>query len=93
MALAFNLGSFVVEYAVIVAHVRLLTELKDRADRLREERYGSERRTPSESGTRPVARARDRRSLFREVMPTVVADVPARRCHLNMPHEEDSRSR
>ena len=39
-ALAFNLGSFVVEYAVIVAHVRLLAELKDRADRLREERYG-----------------------------------------------------
>ena len=43
LALAFNLGSFVVEYAVIVAHVRLLTELKDRADRLREERYGPER--------------------------------------------------
>jgi hypothetical protein len=38
-ALAYNLGSFVVEYAVIVAHVRLLAELKDRADRLREERY------------------------------------------------------
>ena len=36
LAVAFNLGSFVVEYAVIVAHVRLLTELKDRADRLRE---------------------------------------------------------
>ena len=41
-ALAYNLGSFVVEYAVIVAHVRLLTELKDRADQLREERYGPE---------------------------------------------------
>ena len=40
LAVAFNLGSFVVEYAVIVAHVRLLTELKDRADRLREERHG-----------------------------------------------------
>ena len=39
-AVAFNLGSFVVEYAVIVAHVRLLSELKERADRLREERYG-----------------------------------------------------
>ena len=39
-AIAFNLGSFVVEYAVIVAHVRLLAELKDRADQLREERYG-----------------------------------------------------
>jgi hypothetical protein len=39
-ALAFNLGAFVVEYAVIGAHVRLLTELKDQADRMREERYG-----------------------------------------------------
>jgi hypothetical protein len=39
-ALAYNIGSFVVEYAVIVAHVRLLADLKDRADRLREERYG-----------------------------------------------------
>jgi hypothetical protein len=41
-AVAYNVGSFVVEYAVIVAHVRLLTELKDRADRMREERYGPE---------------------------------------------------
>jgi predicted MFS family arabinose efflux permease len=41
-ALAYNIGSFAVEYAVIVAHVRLLTELKDRADKLREERYGPE---------------------------------------------------
>jgi hypothetical protein len=40
LAVAFNLGSFIVEYGVIVSHVRLLTELKDRADRLREERYG-----------------------------------------------------
>jgi hypothetical protein len=40
LALAFNLGSFIVEYGVIVSHVRLLAELKDRADRLREERYG-----------------------------------------------------
>jgi hypothetical protein len=40
LALAFNLGAFVVEYAVIVVQVRLLTELKDRADRLREARYG-----------------------------------------------------
>jgi hypothetical protein len=39
LALAFNLGSFVVEYAVIVAHVRLLTELKDQADRMRAARY------------------------------------------------------
>jgi hypothetical protein len=43
LAVAFNLGSFVVEYAVIVAHVRLLTGLKDRADRLREARYGLDR--------------------------------------------------
>ena len=40
LALAFNLGSFVVEYGVIVGHVRLLMELKDRADRMRAERYG-----------------------------------------------------
>jgi hypothetical protein len=40
LAVAFNIGSFIVEYGVIVSHVRLLTELKDRADRLREERYG-----------------------------------------------------
>jgi hypothetical protein len=39
-ALAYNIGSFVVEYAVIVVHVRLLADLKARADRLREERYG-----------------------------------------------------
>jgi hypothetical protein len=41
LALAFNLGSFVVEYGAIVAHARLLVELKDRADRMREERYGA----------------------------------------------------
>ncbi len=35
LALAVNLGSFVVEYGVIEAHVRLLMELKDRADRMR----------------------------------------------------------
>lgn len=35
--LAFNFGSFGVEYAVIVAQVRLLTEVKDQADRLREQ--------------------------------------------------------
>jgi hypothetical protein len=39
LALAFNLGSFLAEYRVIVAHVRLLMELKDRADRMRAERY------------------------------------------------------
>ncbi len=40
MAVGFNLGSFVVEYSVIGAHVRLLLELKQQADRLREARYG-----------------------------------------------------
>ena len=66
-ALAFNLGSFVVEYAVIVAHVRLLTELKDRADRLREERYGLAEvaRRRSRSGN-PPAPNETRRSLFHE---------------------------
>jgi hypothetical protein len=42
IALGFNLGSFVVEYTVIGAHVRLLAELKQQADRLREARYGRE---------------------------------------------------
>lgn len=37
-AIAFNLGSFVVEYASIVAQARLLLEVKDQADRLREAR-------------------------------------------------------
>jgi hypothetical protein len=45
MAVAFNLGSFVVEYAAIVGHARLLMDLKDQADRLRAERYGA----PAES--------------------------------------------
>ncbi len=35
VTLAFNLGTFVVEYAVIVAQVRLLLEVKAQADRLR----------------------------------------------------------
>ncbi len=38
--LAFNLGAFAVEYAAIVAHARLLLEVKAQADRLREARYG-----------------------------------------------------
>jgi hypothetical protein len=42
LTLAFNFVSFVVEYLGIVAHHRLLSELKDRADRMREERYGPE---------------------------------------------------
>jgi hypothetical protein len=41
LTIAFNLGSFVVEYAGIVAHARLLLELKAQADRLREARYSS----------------------------------------------------
>ena len=41
-----NISSWV---TVIVAHVRLLTELKNRADRLREERYGQVRE-PGSSG-------------------------------------------
>jgi hypothetical protein len=40
LAVAFNFGSFVVEYVAIVGHARLLVELKDQADRLREDRYG-----------------------------------------------------
>lgn len=42
VALAFNFGAFAVEYAVIVAHARLLLEVKSQADRLREARYGAE---------------------------------------------------
>jgi hypothetical protein len=41
LAVAFNLGSFAVEYAAIVGHARLLMDLKDQADRLRERRYGT----------------------------------------------------
>jgi hypothetical protein len=39
--IAFNLGAFAAEYAGIVAHARLLLELKAQADRLREARYGT----------------------------------------------------
>jgi hypothetical protein len=52
-AVAFNVGSFVVEYTVIVAHVRVLTELKDRADRMREARYGAD---AGIAGPRPAPR-------------------------------------
>lgn len=41
IAVGFNLGAFVAEYAVIVAQARLLLEVKSQADRLREARYGS----------------------------------------------------
>ena len=40
LAVAFNLGAFAVEYVVIVAQHRLLTEVKVQADKLREARYG-----------------------------------------------------
>ncbi len=42
LAIAFNLGAFTVEYAVIVAHARLLLEVKSQADRLRAARYGAD---------------------------------------------------
>ncbi len=58
-AVAFNLGSFVVEYSVIVAHVRLLTELKDQADRLREDRHRLATPSTNESSSRPVASLSD----------------------------------
>lgn len=38
--IAFNLGAFAVEYAVIMAQARLLLEVKGRADHLRAARYG-----------------------------------------------------
>ena len=41
LALGFNLGAFVAEYAGIVAQARLLLEVKDRADRMREERLAA----------------------------------------------------
>jgi hypothetical protein len=59
LAVAFNLGSFIVEYGVIVAHVRLLRELKERADQLREARYGSDGAATSESGALPLATVND----------------------------------
>jgi hypothetical protein len=40
--LAFNVGSFIVEYAVIVTQVRLLADVKNKADSLRAARYGAE---------------------------------------------------
>jgi hypothetical protein len=41
LTIAFNLGSFIVEYGGIVSHARLLLELKSQADQLREARYGT----------------------------------------------------
>jgi hypothetical protein len=50
LAIAFNLGAFAVEYDVILAQARLLKEVKDQADRMREARYG-----PDNTGQLPVA--------------------------------------
>ncbi len=44
-AMAFNVGSFVVEYASIVAQARLVMEVKDQADKLREARATGASRT------------------------------------------------
>jgi hypothetical protein len=40
LCVAFNLGTFAVEYLGIVGHSRLLLELKAQADTMREARYG-----------------------------------------------------
>jgi hypothetical protein len=58
-AVAFNIGSFFVEYSVIVAHVRLLTELKEQADRLREKSHDWAAPSTAESSSRPVASLSD----------------------------------
>ena len=50
VALAFNLGAFVVEYAVLVAQARLLLEVKGRADQQREALYGPEHAVDSGAG-------------------------------------------
>jgi hypothetical protein len=41
LSVAFNLGSLGVEYLAIVAHARLLLELKSQADAMRAARYGT----------------------------------------------------
>ena len=42
LMIAFNFGSFGIEYVGIVSHARLLLELKAQADAMREARYGAE---------------------------------------------------
>src|SRR4051812_22269415 len=62
--LAYNLGAFAVEYATIVAHARLLLEVKAQADRMRAERYGPEPAGAGLAGPMPTpapASAEDRR--------------------------------
>ena len=49
LTLAFNFGSFVIEYAGIVAHARLLLELKAQADALREARQRALAAGPAEA--------------------------------------------
>lgn len=46
VALGFNIGAFAVVYAVIVAQARLLLEVKDQADRLREASLAAAGNTP-----------------------------------------------
>ncbi|GAC1334324.1 MAG: hypothetical protein NVSMB14_01380 [Isosphaeraceae bacterium] len=41
LTIGFNLGAFVVEYGAIVAQARLILEVKDRADRQREEQLAA----------------------------------------------------
>ena len=59
--LAFNLGAFAVEYAVIVAQARLLMEVKDQADHLREAALRP--RKPTAAAGRPL-RSRGRVPLM-----------------------------
>jgi hypothetical protein len=58
-ALAFNLGAFFIEYAVIVAHARLLIEVKDQADRLRASQCGPETVPSAEAGNHLGGRVSD----------------------------------
>ncbi|MBX6315978.1 MAG: hypothetical protein IRY99_24155 [Isosphaeraceae bacterium] len=53
LTLAFNLGAFVAEYATIKAQARLLLEVKDQADRLREAQLAA--RTPPVATLAPDA--------------------------------------
>jgi hypothetical protein len=50
LTLAFNFGSFMVEYAGIVSHARLLLELKAQADAMREARHGTASATGAAAG-------------------------------------------
>src|SRR5262249_41074257 len=53
VAVGFNLGAFLAEYAVIVTHARLLMEVKTQADRLREARYGPDPEALAAAGPHP----------------------------------------